>query len=76
LIEEGAFLEYAQFGGNYYGTSAKAVEDVSKPNADASRRRALLDIDTQVSFVENCQYEWIDDVLILPSNRSITRESN
>ncbi|UZJ51329.1 hypothetical protein CBS101457_000649 [Exobasidium rhododendri] len=47
LIEEGAFLEYAQFGGNYYGTSAKAVEDVSKPNEDASRRRALLDIDTQ-----------------------------
>lgn len=48
LIAKGAFLEYAQFGGNYYGTSAKAVEDVSKPTNDGKRKRALLDIDTQV----------------------------
>lgn len=48
LIEEGAFLEHAQFGGNYYGTSAKAVEEVSKPDDKGRRRRALLDIDTQV----------------------------
>lgn len=48
LIKQGAFLEYAQFGGNYYGTSAKAVEDVSQPGKDGKRRRALLDIDTQV----------------------------
>ena len=29
LIREDAFLEYAQFGGNYYGTSIKAVQDLS-----------------------------------------------
>ena len=48
LIEQGAFLEYAQFGGNYYGTSAKAVEDVSNSGEQGIRKRALLDIDTQV----------------------------
>lgn len=47
LVAEGAFLEHATFGGNMYGTSAKAVEDVSKPGPDGRRQRALLDIDTQ-----------------------------
>lgn len=51
LIEQGAFLEYAQFGGNYYGTSAKAVEEVSQPGEKGERRRALLDIDTQVRTI-------------------------
>lgn len=52
MIEKGAFLEYAQFGGNYYGTSAKAVEEVSSsPGEKGERRRALLDIDTQVSKI-------------------------
>lgn len=30
LRDEGGFIETAQFGGNYYGTSVKAVEDVAK----------------------------------------------
>lgn len=30
MIENGEFLEYANFGGNIYGTTKKAVEDVQK----------------------------------------------
>lgn len=44
LIAANAFLEYAQFGGNYYGTSIQAIKDV----AEGEQRRALLDIDAQV----------------------------
>jgi guanylate kinase len=42
LKSEGAFLESAQFSGNYYGTSIAAVKDVS-----AGGRRAILDIEAQ-----------------------------
>ncbi|WEW55638.1 guanylate kinase [Emydomyces testavorans] len=30
LVDEGGFIEYAQFGGNYYGTSTKAVKDIAE----------------------------------------------
>ncbi|KAI3403295.1 GUK1 [Candida oxycetoniae] len=42
LIEEGKFIEWAQFSGNYYGTSIKAVEDVLKQG-----KICILDIDMQ-----------------------------
>lgn len=42
LIDENKFIEWAQFSGNYYGTSIKAVEDVAKTN-----KVCLLDIDMQ-----------------------------
>ena len=41
-IEKGEFLEHAQFSGNYYGTSKRAVEHVL-----ASGRICALDIDIQ-----------------------------
>ncbi|KAI9314692.1 P-loop containing nucleoside triphosphate hydrolase protein [Zopfochytrium polystomum] len=41
-IEAGNFLESAQFSGNYYGTSYKAIDDVLKSN-----RNVILDIDMQ-----------------------------
>lgn len=52
LVQQGAFLEHAKFGGNRYGTTAKAVADVSTDGvkgADGSTnaRRAVLDIDAQ-----------------------------
>ncbi|PWY99537.1 putative GUK1-guanylate kinase [Testicularia cyperi] len=52
LVQQGAFLEHAKFGGNRYGTTAKAVADVSTEGvtgADGSTnaRRAVLDIDAQ-----------------------------
>lgn len=43
MIEQGAFIEHAEFSGNRYGTSAKAVKDF-----EGSGKRCILDIDTQV----------------------------
>jgi guanylate kinase len=42
-IEEGAFIEYATFSGNMYGTTFRAVKDVSDHG-----KRCILDIDAQV----------------------------
>ncbi|KAI9829747.1 MAG: hypothetical protein M1819_005984 [Sarea resinae] len=42
LIQEGGFIEHAQFGGNYYGTSTKAVAEV----ADRGRI-CVLDIEME-----------------------------
>jgi len=44
LIQEGAFIEHAEFSGNYYGTSFGAVQSVQKEG-----RRCILDIEAQVS---------------------------
>lgn len=50
LIEEEKFIEWAQFSGNYYGTSIKSVDDVTKQN-----KICLLDIDMQgVKSVKKC----------------------
>ncbi|KAH9823248.1 P-loop containing nucleoside triphosphate hydrolase protein [Melampsora americana] len=43
LIDQGEFIEYAQFSGNFYGTSLKAVSDVSIKE----RKSCILDIDAQ-----------------------------
>lgn len=42
LIEEEAFIEWAQFSGNYYGTAISSVKDVADKN-----RQCILDIDMQ-----------------------------
>ncbi|KAJ8100363.1 P-loop containing nucleoside triphosphate hydrolase protein [Lipomyces tetrasporus] len=42
LVRENAFLEHAQFSGNYYGTSIKSVEDVGTKG-----KTCILDIDMQ-----------------------------
>jgi guanylate kinase len=42
MIEEDSFLEWAEVYGKYYGTSADAVESVSRSGCDA-----ILDIDVQ-----------------------------
>lgn len=42
LIEEKKFIEWAQFSGNYYGTTIKAVKDVS-----STGKQCILDIDMQ-----------------------------
>lgn len=46
LVDEGGFIEHAQFGGNYYGTSVKAVKDVAEKG-----RVCVLDIEMEVCFV-------------------------
>lgn len=43
LIKENAFIEYAEFSGNYYGTSFGAVRSV-----EGEGRRCILDIEAQV----------------------------
>ena len=43
LLNEGAFIEHAQFSSNYYGTSIQAIEAVQ-----ATGKRCILDIESQV----------------------------
>lgn len=43
LVEKKGFVEHAQFGGNHYGTSVKAVEDIAKEG-----RVCILDIEMEV----------------------------
>lgn len=42
LISDKKFIEWARFGGNYYGTTIQAVDDVSKDG-----QTCILDIDMQ-----------------------------
>ena len=44
LIAKGGFIEHAQFGSNFYGTSFKAVEDIAQKG-----RTCILDIEMEVS---------------------------
>lgn len=43
LICQQAFIEWAQFSGNYYGTTINAVKDV----AEKQKKTCILDIDMQ-----------------------------
>ncbi|KAL8658528.1 MAG: hypothetical protein Q9226_000941 [Calogaya cf. arnoldii] len=44
IVDEGGFIEHAQFGGNYYGTSVKAVKNVAEGG-----RICVLDIEMEVN---------------------------
>ncbi|CAN3355264.1 guanylate kinase [Diutina catenulata] len=49
MIDNKEFIEWAQFSGNYYGTSVRAVKDVAEKG-----KQCLLDIDMQgVKSVKN-----------------------
>ena len=43
MVTENGFIEHAQFSGNCYGTSRKALADIQ-----STGRRPILDIDAQV----------------------------
>ncbi|KAA1094547.1 hypothetical protein PGT21_024541 [Puccinia graminis f. sp. tritici] len=43
MVTKGEFIEHAEFGGNCYGTSLKAVSEVS----EHQKKRCILDIDAQ-----------------------------
>jgi len=45
LIANGGFIEHAQFGSNFYGTSFKAVEDIAQKG-----RTCILDIEMEVGL--------------------------
>ncbi|KAF1350844.1 P-loop containing nucleoside triphosphate hydrolase protein [Delphinella strobiligena] len=42
LVDAGGFIEHAQFGSNYYGTSVQSVKDVAQQN-----RTCILDIEME-----------------------------
>jgi len=46
LVQEGGFIEHAQFGSNYYGTSWQAVKDVAEQG-----RICILDIEMEVCSI-------------------------
>ena len=46
LISLGAFIEHAQFSGNFYGTSCMTVREIQ-----STGRRCLLDIEAQVRLL-------------------------
>lgn len=43
LLREGAFIEHAEFSGNFYGTSFMTVREITQTG-----RRCILDIEAQV----------------------------
>lgn len=43
LVDQGGFIEHAQFGSNHYGTSVQAVRDVAQKD-----RTCILDIEMEV----------------------------
>jgi guanylate kinase len=45
LIGQKGFVEFAQFGGNYYGTSVKTVEEIAEKG-----RVCILDIEMEVGL--------------------------
>ena len=45
LVAEDAFIEHAQFGSNFYGTSVQAVKTVAEQG-----RTCILDIEMEVRF--------------------------
>ncbi|WFD30510.1 guanylate kinase [Malassezia sp. CBS 17886] len=65
LVDEGAFLEHAEFGGNLYGTTAKAVQTVSEK--DGGRCRAILDIDSQGVKLIKAHHAYLDPVFLFLS---------
>jgi len=56
LIHDGAFIEHADFSGNFYGTSFDAIRQVEQQG-----RRCILDIEAQVGLlIFSFLYSYID----------------
>ena len=52
-MSKNGFIEHAQFGGNYYGTSVQAVKDIAEKG-----RICILDIEMEViesTYCHGCQ---------------------
>lgn len=77
MIEDCAFIEWAEVHGNYYGTSWKRLEDIMKEGIDA-----VLDIDVQGARQMRKNYSKGVYIFILPPSMDIlverlkTRRSN
>lgn len=46
LLDQGGFVEHAEFSGNLYGTSKRAIDSIVE-----SGKRCILDIEVQVFFL-------------------------
>lgn len=69
MIEEDAFLEYAEVFGNYYGTARRFLRD-----AEQHGRDLLLDIDVQGAKQIQDKVPKATSIFILPPNRKILEE--
>ncbi len=49
LLDQGGFVEHAEFSGNLYGTSKKAIESIVQLG-----KRCILDIEVQVFPLPPC----------------------
>ncbi|MEI8233835.1 MAG: guanylate kinase [Verrucomicrobiota bacterium] len=72
-IASGAFLEYAQVHGNYYGTLKSAVLDVLRAGGDV-----LLDIDTQGAAMIRAHadaeiQDALVDIFLMPASLDVLR---
>lgn len=68
LIEEGAFFEYAEVFGNYYGTSRLTIEDTLSKGIDV-----FLDIDWQGARQVKQQLSEATGIFILPPSIDVLR---
>ncbi len=68
MIDEDAFVEYAEVFGNYYGTSVKAIEDVLAGGADL-----ILEIDWQGADQVRAKFPDAVSVFILPPSTAELR---
>jgi guanylate kinase len=64
MIEQGAFLEYAEVFGNYYGTARKSIEQVLASGVDV-----FLDIDWQGAQQIRKQMPQARSIFILPPSK-------
>lgn len=69
MIDEDAFVEYAEVFGNYYGTSVKAIEDVLAGGADL-----ILEIDWQGADQVRAKFPEAVSVFILPPSTAELRK--
>lgn len=68
LVERKGFVEHAQFGGNHYGTSIKAVNDIAERG-----QVCILDIEMEVCPLLRHSYRHVDvDAVSRESSKSQT----
>jgi guanylate kinase len=69
LIEKGDFLEWAEVHGNFYGTSARFVDEILQKGEDV-----ILDIDVQGARIIRQKRPDATAVFILPPSFQVLRE--
>ena len=68
LVSQNGFIEHAQFGGNYYGTSVQAVKNIAEKS-----RICILDIEMEVTSQSLFKIQRIARKECTSDQRSISR---